>query len=129
MFRSTLETVLYSYLTGFVLAPLTVMPEGILMVSCLALALSAQLFKRRIFWTTSSYFMLVCGLGALMFHVFHLLSTFVIGDSPMSHPQVIDWIIEALLTPLAAPLLFPLFRWFDKITEREQTSEISAQAA
>jgi hypothetical protein len=129
LYRSTLETVIYSYLTAFVLSNLTAMPEGLLMISCLALALSVQVFKQRIYWTSSSYFMMVCGLAVLFFHVVHMLSTFLLSDSPLSHPQLTDWLIEALLTPLAAPVLYPVFRWMDRLTNREQaSSEISAQS-
>ncbi|MES2964363.1 MAG: hypothetical protein V4760_10760 [Bdellovibrionota bacterium] len=129
LFRSTLETVLFAYMTAFILATMTAMPEGLLMVTCLALALSAQVFKQRIYWSGASYSMLICGLGALFFHLFHWTASFVIGDMPVSKPQIIDWVIEALLTPLAAPILFPVYHWIDKMTNREQTSEVSARVS
>lgn len=127
LYRSTLETVIFAYVTAFVLATMTAMPEGLLMVTCLALALSAQVFKQRIYWQGASYSMLICGLGAFFFHIYHWTASFVIGDLPLSKPQVIDWIIEALLTPLAAPILFPVFHWLDKMTNREQAPEASAR--
>ncbi len=117
LYRSTLEVIIYSYLTAFVLASMTAMPEGVLMVSCLAVALTARLFKERIYWVSASYVMMVCGLGALFFQIFHWAATYVLGD-PITGPAVIDWFIEALLTPLAAPVLFPVFRWFDRLTDR-----------
>ncbi|MES2857321.1 MAG: hypothetical protein V4692_15735 [Bdellovibrionota bacterium] len=125
LYRSTLETIIYSYLTAFVLSTLTAMPEGILMITCLALALATQIFKRRFHWTAASYAMLVCGLGSVFFHVFHLATTFVIGDAPLTSPAIVDWLVEALLTPLTAPLLFPIFRWFDRLTNRENAIEVS----
>ncbi|MEK7357791.1 MAG: hypothetical protein AAB250_15165 [Bdellovibrionota bacterium] len=127
LFRSTLETVIFAYMTAFVLATMTAMPEGLLMVTCLALALSAQVFKQRIFWPGASYSMLICGLGALFFHLFYWTASFVIGDLPVSKPQIIDWLIEALLTPLAAPILFPVYHWIDKMTNREQAADASAR--
>jgi hypothetical protein len=94
---------------------------------CLALVLTAQVFKQRIFWSGSSYLMMVCGLAALMFHLYHWAATWLVGDYPMTSPQVMDWLIEALLTPLAAPPLFPVFVWIDKLTNREPPTEASAQ--
>jgi len=129
LFRSTLEAVIFAYLAGFALSTMTAMPEGILMVVCLALVLTAQLFKQRIYWPGASYLMMTCGLAALMFHVYHWAATFVLGDHPLTSPNVMDWLIEALLTPLAAPPLFPLFKWFDKITERDSSTDISAQVS
>lgn len=129
LFRSTLETVLFAYIIGFTLATLTAMPEGILMIVCVILALSAQLFKQRIYWSGSSYFMMTCGFAALLFHLAHWGVSFIVGDHPMTSPAVSDWLIEALLTPLIAPLMYPIFRWFDRITQREQSSEISARVS
>jgi hypothetical protein len=124
--RSTLEAIIYAYLTAFVLASMTAMPEGVLMISCLGVALTAQVFKKRIYWVSASYIMMVSGLGALLFQIYHWGATYVFGE-PISSPAIIDWIIEALLTPLAAPVLFPVFRWFDRVTDREPTAEIAAR--
>jgi hypothetical protein len=129
LFRPTLEAIAFSYLAAFVLSTMTAMPEGILMSVCLALSLSAQVFKQRIYWPGSSYVMLVCGLAALMFHLYHWAATFLVGGDPITSPQISDWLIEALLTPLAAPLLFPIFHWFDRITGREPSTDISAQVS
>jgi hypothetical protein len=129
LFRPTLEAVIFSYVCAFVLGTMTAMPEGMLMFVCLALSLSVQVFKQRIYWPGSSYFMMVCGLAALMFHVFHWAATFLIGDAPLTSPQISDWLIESLLTPLAAPLLFPFFRWFDRVTNREASGDVSAQVS
>ena len=124
--RSTLEAIIYSYLTAFVLASMTAMPEGVLMVSCLGVALTTQVFKKRIYWNSASYIMMVAGLGALLFQIYHWAAAFVFGD-PLSSPAILEWIIEALLTPLAAPVLFPVFRWFDRVTDREPTPETTVR--
>lgn len=129
LFRSTFETVVFAYIIGFTLSTLTAMPEGVLMIVCVALALVTQLFKQRIYWSASSYFMMTCGLASILFHLVHWAVSYVVGDHPMTSPQVSDWLIEALLTPLAAPMIFPLLRWFDRITQREQSSEISARVS
>ena len=127
LYRSTLEAVVFAYLSAFILSTMTAMPEGVLMVVCLALAVSIQLFKERIYWGTAGYFMMAAGLASLMFHLFHWSLSYLLADQPLSSPQIMDWLIEALLTPLAAPLFPPLFRWFDQITGRETAPEASAQ--
>src|SRR5579863_6223079 len=68
--RGWIETILLSYLVGFVLSTMTAMPEGMLMLVCMSLALSVKMFKRRIYWETSTYMMLICGLGALVMHLY-----------------------------------------------------------
>lgn len=126
LYRSTLEVIIYSYLTAFVLASMTAMPEGVLMISCLAVALTAQVFKKRIYWVSASYVMMICGLAALFFQIFHWGATYLFSE-PLTSPAVIDWLIEALLTPLVAPLLFPVFRFFDRLTDREMAPEIAVK--
>ncbi len=126
LFRSTLETILFSYIAGFVLSTMTAMPEGLLMAVCLALALSVQILKQRIYWSGASYFMMVCGFGALFFHFYHWGATFLFEEVPLTSPQIASWLIESLLTPLIAPMTFPLFQWFDRLTGREQSTDLSA---
>ena len=101
--RSTLETVIFAYVTGFVLSTMTAMPEGVLMIVCLSVAIATQLFKERIYWTASSYIMMTCGLASLLFHVMAWVVSYIVGDHPMTSPEVASWLIEALLTPLVAP--------------------------
>lgn len=125
LFRSTLAVVIISHLMAIALATATSMPEGIMMTSCLAVALSVQIFKTRFYWTATTYFMLVSGLATLVFHIYQFIASWVISDHPLTSPALSSWIIQALLTPLFAPLLFPVFRWFDQITHRTEPPEIT----
>ncbi len=125
LFRSTMTVVIVSHLIAIALATSTVMPEGLMMISCLAVALSVQVFKTRFYWTATTYFMLVCGLSTIVFHLYHYAASWVVGDHPLTAPQLTAWTIQALLTPLFAPILFPVFRWFDQITNRTEPPEIT----
>jgi cell shape-determining protein MreD len=127
LFRSTIEAIVFAYVCGLALSAMTIMPEGVMMVVCLALILSCQVFKNRFYWTTASYLMMVTGIAALGFHIFYLFSSYLIGDTPITSPNISSWLIEALLTPLFAPPLYPLFQWFDRITQRELTTEPPVQ--
>lgn len=121
--RSTLETILFSYLIGFILSTMTAMPEGLLMSVCLGLALTVQLVKTRIYWVSASYIMMICGSASLVFHLYHWVATFMVEEIPLTSPQISSWLIEALLTPLVGPLTFPLFQWFDRVTGRTSGPE------
>jgi len=125
LFRSTLMLIIVSHLMAIALSSATAMPEGLLMVSCLSVALGIQFFKARFFWTATTYFMLVSGIAVLLFHCVHFLASWVVGDHPVTSPEISDWIIQALLTPLFAPALFPVFRWFDSITQQSESAEIA----
>ena len=125
LFRSTMTAIVMSHLIAIALATSTAMPEGLMMVTCLAVALSVQVFKTRFYWTATTYFMLVCGLATLVFHIYHFAASWVLDDQPLTSPAISSWIIQSLLTPLFAPLLFPVFRWFDQITQRTEPPEIT----
>lgn len=125
LFRSALHLVIVTQAMAIALSSATSMPEGLLMISLLGVALSVQVFKTRFFWTATTYFMLVSGLATLAFHLFHFTASWIFSDNPLTSPALSDWIIQALLTPLFAPLLFPVCRWFDGITQRTEPPEIT----
>lgn len=125
LFRGTLETIILSHLVAIAISSATTMPIGFVLVSSLTVALSVQIFKTRIFWMQSTYFMMVSGLSVFVFHLAHFASTWLLGDIPLTSPAIADWIIQALLTPLVAPLLFPLFRWIDSLTQQNDPPEVT----
>jgi hypothetical protein len=125
LFRSTITLVVLSHLLSIGLASATTMPEPLLMISCLAVGLSVQTFKTRIYWSATTYFMMISGIATLVFHIFYFISTWLLDSHPITSPSFSAWIIQALLTPLFAPLFFPFFRWIDAITEHTEPPEIS----
>ncbi len=125
LFRGTLPTIILSHLVAISISSATAMPLGMVMISCLAVSLSVQVFKTRIFWMQSTYFMMVSGLSVLIFHITHFAASWVLGDAPLTSPAIGDWTIQALLTPLVAPLLFPLFRWIDALTQHDDPPEVT----
>lgn len=125
LFRGTLATIILSHLVALSISSATAMPLGLVMIACLAVALSIQVFKTRIFWMQSTYFMMVSGLSVFVFHMTHFASSWALSDTPLTTPAIGDWIIQALLTPLVAPLLFPLFRWVDALTQQDDPPEVT----
>lgn len=124
--RPFMQMTLLTFLMSLVLLPMTVIPNALLFLLMFVLGCSVRLVKRRFYWAGSSYFMMVCGITALVFHIYHWLGSMVIGDSAVSTPEISDWLVQSLLTPLIAPILYEVFRWFDRLTEYEQPSEASA---
>jgi hypothetical protein len=125
LYRSPTEAVVVVFVLSLILSTMTVIPDSLLFMTCLLLGASVRLVKQRFYWAGASYFMIVCGFAALVWHVYHWLGSMVASDMPLTSPEVIDWLIQAMLTPLVAPPLYNLFRWFDKVTDREQPVEAS----
>lgn len=124
--RSFVQMAILTFALSLILMPMTVMPESLLFFTLFALGLSSRIVKRRFYWAGASYFMMMAGLAALFFNLYHWLGTFALTDYEATRPEISDWLIQALLTPLVAPVLYELFRWFDRATEQEQPSEASA---
>jgi len=119
IFRTTLEAVILSFLFALAISTMSSMPDGILVTTTMLLALSARTFRQRIYWNSNSYIMMICGVGALLFHLYFFIASMFFSEISMHSPQVLDWLLEALLTPAVAPALFKLFKWIDVLTNQE----------
>ncbi len=116
----------FIYLCFWVLSTLTLIPDGILILLIMSIGLFTRFFKRRIYWSGSTYFMLACSGASLLFNALHCILSLSFEADPMRSPQIATWLGQALLTTIPAFILFPIFQWFDKLTQREST-EASAE--
>lgn len=124
LYRAPVEMIVGVFFLSVILSTMTVMPDSLLFMTCLLLAATVRIVKQRFYWAGSSYFMMMSGIAAILWHFLHWAGSFA-GPNPLSNPEVSDWLIQALLTPLAAPPLYELFRWFDRLTDRGQPAEAS----
>ncbi|HRK06632.1 MAG TPA: hypothetical protein PLZ57_02590 [Pseudobdellovibrionaceae bacterium] len=124
--RTPLETIIITQIFSLIMAPATVMPEGLLMICNLGVALSVQVFKTRIYWNAATYIMMVSGGSVVLFHLLHMLGSFMVrmpDYQPLTSPSLSDWIVQAMLTPLAAPPIIWLLSFIDRLTGREMAVE------
>ncbi len=126
LYRTPVEMLITVFIFCLILSTMTVMPEGMLFATLLALSGLIRAVKQRFYWAGTTYFMMTSGFATLSWHLLHWIGTSIIHSNPVSIPEIADWLIQALLTPLIAPPLYFLFRWFDRIAEREQPAEASA---
>jgi hypothetical protein len=126
LYRTLPEIAIVAYASSAIVSTMTVMPMGIIMMAAMGVALTAKFFKHRIYWPGSGYFMIVSGAGALLFHIFHLIASLFFEDRALTSPEIGDWLIEALLTALAAPALYATYWGFDRLTGREVPMEAGA---
>lgn len=126
LFRSFLQMSILIFALSLILTPMTVMPEGLLFCTLFTVGLSSRIVKRRFYWAGASYFMMMSGIAALFFNLYHWFGMIMTSEYGVPRPEISDWLIQALLTPLVAPILYEAFRWFDRLTEQEQPSEASA---
>jgi hypothetical protein len=127
LYRGTLEAIIVVYIFCLTISTMTAMSIGLLVASAFVLVIATQSFRQRIFWNTNSYIMMVTGVGTLLFHLAYWIFSAFFDDYSLHSPEILDWILEALLTPLVAPPLFKVFIWLDQITRQVQPSIASAE--
>ena len=119
MHRNAVEMFITIILIAAVLATMTTVSDGVMLCSCLVLGVSARIFKERIYWSNYTYSMLICGLSGFFFHLFKWIAAMVLEEKQFFAPHFLDWIIEAMLTALIAPIFFRAFIWIDEVFGRE----------
>lgn len=127
IYRAGIEAMLLTAIFSFALSTMTSMSDGLLLFSMFMVTISARAFRKRIFWPTNSYTMILCGFGALFFHIYYWILSLAFEQTKLTSPEIIDWIAEGLLTSLFAPTLFALFHWVDRLTNQEDRSAISTE--
>lgn len=126
IFRTSLEAMIVTAVFGFALSTMTAMSDGLLLSAMYMVTIGSRLFRKRIFWSSNSYTMILCGFSAFFFHVFYWIISLLFEATKLTSPQMIDWIAESLLTSLFAPTLFALFHWIDRITGQEETTRATS---
>ena len=119
MHRNAIEMLITLIFIAAVLATMTTMSDGVLLSTCLVLGVSVRIFKERIYWSSYTYSMLICGLSSFFFHLLKWLAAMALEEKQYFAPHILDWLIEAMLTALVAPVLFRFFLWIDEVFSRE----------
>jgi hypothetical protein len=122
MHRNAVEMLVTLIFIAAVLSSMTTMSDGVLLGTCLFLGVAARIFKERIYWSSYTYSMLICGLSSFFFHFIKWLAAMALEEKQFFMPHVLDWLIEAMLTALAAPLMFRFLLWIDELFSRESVA-------
>ena len=70
--------------------------------------------------------MLISGIISLSFPVFHFLLSWALEEKPITDPEIIDSILSALFTALAALPLYYLYVTVDIFTKKTLPTEAGA---
>lgn len=127
IFKSSVEAMIVTSLFGFALSTMTTMSNGLLLTSMFMVTVGSRLFRKRIYWSTNSYVMMLCGFSAFFFHVFYWIISLCFEQAKLTHPEFIDWIAEGLLTSLFAPTLFAYFGWIDRVTNQDDATAANTE--
>ena len=124
MGRHLIEGLIMTYLLSFLVSTLTAMPISLILAINVILLCGGFLLKQRILWVSSTYLMILSGLGSLLFPVVHFTLSWFFEASPIRFPEILHWAFTSLFYILLSPLFFFVFRALDQLTSKELPSEI-----
>lgn len=116
------------YLLTLLLASLTATSGGIVLLINMTLFAVLYLLKLRIYTSGATNFMLICGAVSFSVPIMHTLYSWGYEDNPITNPAWFHWVLEPLLTMLAALPLLQIFYLFDRMTHKERPKEMEALA-
>ncbi len=124
LYRSPKEGLIMSYLLSLLLAPLTVIPLGMIMFINTIFVIVVLAFKNRFYQPGPIYFSMSVGLITFLFVPVRYMISFVLDNAHFTlQIHFFDWIFTTLLTTLAALPLYTIFMFFDALTQKELPTE------
>ena len=124
MARPLIEGLIMTYFLSFLVGALTAMPINLILAINIVLFCGGVLLKRKIFWVSSAYLIILSGLGTLLFPIIHFVISWFFETNPIRSPHILHWTFVGLLSIPLSPLLFFVFNTLDKLTSKDPPSEI-----
>lgn len=126
LYRKTEEGMAMVYLLSLFLSALTALQGPLFLLCNMTLFAGLLAIRNRIYTSGTVYFMLLCGGASFSFFVISFIYSWTFESNPLSHPAWFDWILEPLLTMLAALPLVRFFYWLDRFTHKELPAKMEA---
>ncbi len=120
LYRPFIQSLVLNYIFCFLLHSSSGVSLKVLLLTMLALTLSLNSVKKRIFVPGFQYFLAISFVGLLLFQLYYTLISSLVEPVP----ALFDFptrIIELLLTPVFAAPVFVVLEWVDKKTLNPQS--------
>ena len=121
--RPLWEAALMTYLLSFINAGFTAFPFEAVLVYSLLLMLILFLIRERVYWGGPTFFMLMVGAASASAPILFWLTSRYFDRNPVFIPEILEWILSALLTLLASLPVYQLYAWFDRVALLDAGSE------
>lgn len=122
LYRKPYPAIFTIYAMGFVLLTFTAMPLKMMWITLLILFTLVYGIKTRVFWSGSGYYTIMCAFSAVAYHVIYFVSSMVMERNPASF-EIVDRIVQLILTPLFAFPMYWVFAKIDKISQDDLVHE------
>jgi hypothetical protein len=124
--RHLSEGILITYLLTMAVSSFTVYPAENLLAVNMGCLMFIVFIKNRIYWSSPNYFMLMSGATLTVFYFLFFILSQLVDANPIRSPALFDWIISLLLTMLISLPAYRFLKWFDKMTDRDETAETTS---
>ena len=121
--RPLWEATVMTYLLSLTMVPFTAAPFEAVLVFCLLLTVLIFLFRERVFWGGPTYFMMMVAGTSLAAPLIYWAVSRWIDKSPLSIPDIFDWLLSGCLTALFSLPMYRLYQWFDHIASQDAGTE------
>ncbi|MFS4457581.1 hypothetical protein [Bdellovibrio sp. HCB2-146] len=122
LYRKPYPAIITIYAMGFVLMSYTGMPLKMMWISLLILFTLVYGIKRRVFWSGSGYYTIMCGFSAVAYHLIYFFTSMVLERNPASF-EIVDRLVQIILTPSFAFPMYWVLAKMDKVTQDELVHE------
>lgn len=114
--RAALVTI---YLMGFAILSFSALSLGMIFSNLLILYILVSNLKSRFYWGGVGYFTLMCLIASFAFHIFYLLSSYVIESQP-AELLILHRLAQIVVTPIFSILYFSILKKLDHWTITEE---------
>ncbi len=113
LYRDLLTGVLFSLISPFFLSAFSGIPYHASILSFLAVLALIHAIKNRSFAQGPSYFSVCSFIAIISFYIFYFTISWILGDTSIQHPNIIKWLISALISPALFILIRPILILMD----------------
>jgi hypothetical protein len=122
LYRKPSHAILWIYAMGFILLAFTGMPLKMMWFSLIILFGLIYMVKSRVFWSGSGYYTIMCTFSAVAYHLIFLGISWVL-EKNMASFEMVDRLVQIVLTPSFAFPMFWILAKIDKLTQDEMLQE------
>jgi hypothetical protein len=114
-YRHIVHSLIFAYMNTLFLHTFTSLPFGILLTLQIILLFACYFLRSRIFWTTSSYFLIISAVCVLLYEIAFLVLSYFFEPLPAQHLAWRETLITLLLTPIIGLIFFSVGRFIDSL--------------
>lgn len=122
LYRKPFPAIFMIYAMGAILLIFTAMPLKMMLFSLLILFILVYGIKSRVFWSGAGYYTIMCGFSAVAYHLIYFFLSLVMEKNPASF-EILDRLVQIILTPTCALLMYFALAKIDKVTQDELVHE------